>query len=335
VKGWIRLTLALGCLAFGLAQAPAQTPAAATPIKLRAAYLKSLSFSPLFLAKDAGYFRDEGIDLDLDIVQSASEVIAFLGSGQIDLAFGNIGVPLFNAAERGINVKIVAGISYYPTDPKALSPAPVLVKKSAFDSGEITKLADLKGRKVAFNTRGGVIEYLVAGAVARAGLRVADLDVVTMGFPNMAAAMSNGAIDAAVLPEPLATAARNQSIAAVLDPNPVPGALATVLMFGSSLLDPKSDASAQAVLRALRRAAADLSSPDKIMSPANVAIWARETELPPALVAKSAPYFFDKSLGVSVSDLGRQQDFLLSTQQITRSLPIDKLVDTRLAVSIP
>ena len=333
---FLRIT---GCLIAALTLASLAPMAGAlaqsAPVKLRAAYLKSLSFSPLYLALEKKYFEAEGVEIELDIVQSASDVVAFLGLGKLDLAFGNIGAPLFNAGERGIDVKIVAAMSYYPADRATLSPAPVLARKSLVESGVVKSLADLRGRKIAFNTRGGVIEYLVGGAARRAGMAISDFDVVTMGFPNMAPALANGAIDAAVLPEPLATAAREQSIAAVLDPNPLPGALATVLMFGPSLLDSAGSDRAARVLRALRRAAAELSSPAAIMSAENAPVWAKHTELPAALVAKTAPYVFDPRLGVSMSDLARQQDFLRESGQIPGTLPLDKILDRRLAIEIP
>lgn len=112
--------------------ASAQTKAATV---LRAAYLKSLSFSPLFLALEKKYFEEEGLTIELDTVQSASDVVAFLGMGRLDLAFGNIGAPLINAGERDINVRVVAATSYYPADGATLSPAPVIVRKQLADAG--------------------------------------------------------------------------------------------------------------------------------------------------------------------------------------------------------
>src|SRR5262249_36557676 len=151
-------------------------------------------------------------------------------------AFGNIGAPLFNAIERNIDVKVVAGMSYYPADPSALSPAPILVRKALADGGDVKSQADLKGRKVAFNARAGLIEYLMAGSIRKAGLSVSDLNVVTIAFTDMAIALSTGAVDAAIAPEPMSTAVRERNIGAVLVPNPVPGAMATAVMFGKNLL---------------------------------------------------------------------------------------------------
>jgi NitT/TauT family transport system substrate-binding protein len=312
--------------------ASAQTKAATV---LRAAYLKSLSFSPLFLALEKKYFEEEGLTIELDTVQSASDVVAFLGMGRLDLAFGNIGAPLINAGERDINVRVVAATSYYPADGATLSPAPVIVRKQLADAGTVKTMADLRGRKVAFNTRGGLIEYLVGGAARKVGLQVSDFDVVTLPFPSMIAALANGATDAAIMPEPLATAAREQGIGVVIDPNPLPAALATVLMFGPSLLEGAGEENGKRIMRALRRAAAELNSPGQIMSAENVKIWAKFTELPAPLIAKTAPYVFEPQLRLSASDLMRQQDFMKASGQISATLPIDRIVDQRFAIVTP
>ena len=320
--------------AFVISMIPlAQSQSPAPPVKLRVAYLKSLSFSPLFLAREKGYLAAEGIDLDLQIVQSASEVVAFMARGQMDAAFGNIGVPLFNAAARDMEVKIVAGVSYYPGDAAALSPCPIIIRKELADSGRVKSVVDLKGRKIAFNVRGGVIEYLAVESLKRNGLSLGDVEIVEMPFPDMAAALANGAVDAALIPEPGATAVREKGIGAVLDVNPAPATLATVLSFGSALLSPTGARNGEAFLRGLRRAAADLQRPEDVLSPGHVEVWAKSTEIPAALIAKTAPYAFDKDLAIDLADLARQQEYALSTGQITTAPALDKLIDRRFAVT--
>jgi NitT/TauT family transport system substrate-binding protein len=304
---------------------------AQAPVKIRAAYLKSLSFSPLFLAKEKGYLAAEGLDVDLQIVQSASEVVAFMARGQMDAAFGNIGVPLFNAAARQMEVKIVGGVSYYPQDPAALSPCPILIRKDL--AGTVKSVADLKGRKIAFNTRGGVIEYLAVESLKRHGLTLKDVQVVEMPFPDMAAALANGAVDAALIPEPGATAVKERGLGTVLDVNPAPGTLATVVSFGANLLSPNGTKTGEAFLRGLRRAAADLQRPEDVLSPEHVAVWAKATEIPASLIAKTAPYVFDKDLALDLKDLAKQENYALTTGQISAAPPVETLVDKRLAVT--
>jgi ABC-type nitrate/sulfonate/bicarbonate transport system substrate-binding protein len=137
------------------------------------------------------------------------------------------------------------------------------------------------------------------------------------------------------MPEPLATSALQQGVGVVLDRNPLPGALGTVLIFGPSLLEEPGGDKAARVLRALRKAASELTAPERIMSAENVAIWAKYSELPPPLVARTAPYVFDARLGVSVSDLSKQQEFLRQSGQISASLALEKVLDRRLAAELP
>jgi len=323
--------LALATTIVVLAIPVAQSQSPSQSVKIRAAYLKSLSFSPLFLAKEKGYLAAEGIDVDLQVVQSASEVVAFMARGQMDAAFGNIGVPLFNAAARDMEVKIVAGVSYYPQDPAALSPCPIVIRKELADSGKVRSVADLKGRKIAFNVRGGVIEYLAVEALKRNGLSLKDVEVVEMPFPDMAVALANGAVDAALIPEPGVTAVRDKGIAVVLDVNPAPGTLATVLSFGVNLLSASGTKNGEAFLRGLRRASAELQRPEDVLSTEHVAVWAKATEIPAALIAKAAPYAFDKDLAIDLADLAKQQAYAVTTGQITTAPPLDKLIDRRLA----
>ncbi len=323
-------------LAVVLGQAADLSTAAAlaAPRKLEAAYVTSLSFSPLFRAIDKGYLKDENLDLDLQVVQSASDTVAFLGTGRIDVAFGNIGDTFFNALARGVDVKIVAAMSQYPRDPSVLSPAPVLVRKALFDGGEVKTVADLKGRKFAFNSGGGIIEYLAVHALAPAGLGLGDIDVVDLAFPQQPVALTNGAIAAAIMPEPLATRTVEQNIASVLVRNPAPGAVATVLLLGRNLLPDAERPTVTALLAALRRAANELQSPQAIMSAENLEIWSRHTEIPAAIIARTAPYVFPKNLAIDVKNVLDQQNYLVKTHEIRKELPADRIIDGRYAATM-
>ena len=135
----IRALLA-ACILLAVPVAAQQAP----PRKLTVAYLKSLSFSPLFLAVDNKYLAEEGIELDLKIVATVSEVIAFLGRGQLDAAVGNSGVPLLNAVSRDVEIRVVGGLGSAPADPATLSANPILVRQALADAGTVKTVADLR-----------------------------------------------------------------------------------------------------------------------------------------------------------------------------------------------
>jgi len=314
--------------------APAAAQGTGVPRTLHAAYVTSLSFSPVFLAIEKGYFKGENLNVELQVMQSAADATAFLGLGQIDIAFGNISDTFFNAISRGVEVKIVSGMSYSPKDPKMLSPNPVFGAKSLWDSGAVRSVAALEGKKVALNARGGIVDFELGQSLKRIGKSIKGVDIVTMPFPDMPITLANASVAGAIMPEPIATVARERGVGVVLDPNPAPGALVTVVMFGKNLLAPTEAQAANGVLRALRRAANELQSPDAIMSPEKVAIWSKYTKIPAATVAKTTPYIFGHDLQLSVPSLMEQQDFLVETGRLSAKLPVERLIDSRFVIPL-
>lgn len=324
-----RMFLAVCVAAASICAVPAAHAQART---VKVAYVPSLSGSALFIAIEKGYFKAENLAAEMLVVQSASDAVAFLGIGQVDLASGNVGDTLFNAVNRGVDVRLVAGMSYYPRDPAVLSPAPVFVRKALVDSGAVKSVADLKGRKIALNARGGIVEYLFAQRLKREKLSIADATVEILAFPDMTIALANGVIDAAILPEPITTAARERGVGVVLDRNPVPGTLAQALLFGKNLLAEGEAPLAQAVLRALRRAANELQSPEAIMAEANLQIYSKYTKVPVDTLRKTAPYFFARDLALDVGNLMDQQRYLTEAGRVAKALPAERLVDSRFAI---
>jgi NitT/TauT family transport system substrate-binding protein len=298
-----------------------------------ASYVPSLSFLPLFLAVDKGYLAAEGVDLDLQVGRTASDDVAFLGNGQLDAAFGNFGDALLNGIKRGLDIRVAASMSYNP-DSAQVSPSGLMVAKALWDSGAVKTSADLKGRRVTLNTLGGVVEYQIAKALERGGLTVQDVELVPIPFPDMPLALKNGAVDAGLMPEPWSTVAREQGAGAMLVPNPAPGLLVTVLLFGSGLLRPEREAAAQAFLRGLRRAGNELLTSEAVTSEENVATLVKYTRVQEDLVRKAAPYHFERDLAVDVASLLDQQRYLLQQGRLEydQPLPESQLVDARLVV---
>src|SRR5581483_6298467 len=181
------------------AAAPSAAPAVAAPSGplevVRMSDAKVLATAPVYVALEKGYFREQGIDLQLETTAGAADVVPFLATGDLDLALGATTVGLFNAFERGADIRIIAPAGIMTLED---SPLPLVVRKELVDSGEVRGPVDLRGRKVAMNTRGASPEYILSKVMEGVGLTVNDLDLVTVPFPDMPAALSNGSIDAAV-----------------------------------------------------------------------------------------------------------------------------------------
>ena len=176
----------------------------------------SLGIAPIAAAAvfqvgiDQGFFKDEGIDLKLLIVQGGAPVLPGVLKGSPEFATTNA-ITLLTAQDKGIDVKIVANASA-----DKLPPEPGLFGVVAPKGSNIKTTADLVGKSVAVNAINGLGDFTVGEAVRNAGGQPDDVKFLELPFPDMAAALKNGHVDAVWVPEPyltqLTTAGRGQLV---------------------------------------------------------------------------------------------------------------------------
>src|SRR5690348_10476224 len=109
--GWellhgIRMAFALRRFTLGLALA-ASVSSASARAEVNVGITDSSSDAVFFIADKRGYFKAEGLTTTLSSFASAAKMIAPLGTGQLDVGGGTVAAGLYNAVERGINIKIV------------------------------------------------------------------------------------------------------------------------------------------------------------------------------------------------------------------------------------
>lgn len=181
------------------------------PVTVKVGTVNATSDGGVFIALEKGYFRDEGIELDLTNFQTAAAMIAPLGTGQLDVATGAIAAGLFNAAAREVPLRIVAD--------KGSTPSPewdfvsLMVRTDLVESGAVRDYADLKGRTISSTSRGNSTEVEIMGALTKGGLTFEDINYTSLSFPDMISAFANGAIDAAIVIEPYVSRIESQGTA--------------------------------------------------------------------------------------------------------------------------
>jgi NitT/TauT family transport system substrate-binding protein len=163
-----------------------------------------------FLAQKKGYFRDEGLAVEITQLANAPQMIGPLGRGQLDVGAGTVSAGLYNAVERDIALRAVA-------DKGSMRPgygfSGLLVRKDLVDSGRFKTLKDLKGLKIAVGTFASANASAVNEALKRGGLTWADANFVELQFPQHLPAFANKAIDASMTNEPTSTQAVKQGLA--------------------------------------------------------------------------------------------------------------------------
>jgi NitT/TauT family transport system substrate-binding protein len=182
--------------------APAIAQSLAT-VKLASAGIASdIGF---FLALKKGYFRAEGLDVELTQMANAPQMIGPLGRGQLDVGAGTVAASLYNAVAQDIALRAVA-------DKGSMRPgygfSGLLVRKDLVDSGRFKTYADLKGLKLAVGTFGSANASAMNEALKKGGLTWSDAaSIVALTFPQHLVAYRNKAIDASMTNEPTSTSA--------------------------------------------------------------------------------------------------------------------------------
>ncbi|TCT05293.1 ABC transporter substrate-binding protein [Paralcaligenes ureilyticus] len=196
-----------------------------------------VSDAPFFIAQQKGYFAQEGIKVTFVSFNAGPMMIAPLGAGQLDVAAGAMSAGLFNAASRGINIKVVADKG---STPPLYDYMPILVRKSLVDSGKIKSMKDFKGLKVGEGGKGGSPGSKLNEALKIGGLSYKDVQHEYLGYPQQVTALANGAIDAAVSTEPSVTQAIEKGIAVRFPhENPYPNQEVAVLLYGGDFIKNK------------------------------------------------------------------------------------------------
>ena len=183
------------------ASASAYTPAALNPpVKVSIGVVSSSSDGGIFVANERGYFKEEGIDLDIQRFQTLVDMVAPLTGGQLQIAAGGLAASLFNAADRGVGLRIVADKGQAPSPEWDF--AALVIRKDLIDSGQVKDYRDLKGLRLVTSGRGNSPEVALATALRKGGLSLQDVNFTQMGFPDMVAAFQNKGIDGGIVIEP-------------------------------------------------------------------------------------------------------------------------------------
>ena len=249
-------------------------------------YVPVTNFAPVFVAKELGYFAEQGLDVEAVAFAGGSEMIAELATGRLDAGMGGAGPGLFNAIDRDFPIKVIAP-GHSEGNPVA---TPLVVSKRACESGAVRSVADLRGKKVAINAPGAT-EYWLSQALSTGGLTIADIDLETIAFSDAVTALGSGAIDAAMLGEPTATLAEQNGFGVRLATDfPVQDITPTVVYANTDFLANEADVATKLMAGYLKACRTIMEH--GLRNPTIAAIVAQYTSLPVELITSSvAPLF--------------------------------------------
>ncbi|MBV9121488.1 MAG: ABC transporter substrate-binding protein [Chloroflexi bacterium] len=196
--------------------APVMTAAAATrqplnpPVKVRLGVTKGTVEAQIHYADAKGFFKAEGLDVELDFVPVPATAITQLAGNNLDAAGSAPDTSLYNAINRGVDMKVVSYMAIGAPEAKGLA---VVVRKDLIDSGRYKEPKDLKGMTVALSAPQGSSGFWMQEILSSAGLTLKDVNIQTLAFTDMPAALTNKAVDVAMLTQPGVLNMENQNVA--------------------------------------------------------------------------------------------------------------------------
>jgi NitT/TauT family transport system substrate-binding protein len=163
------------------------------------------AFLPLFVAKDKGFFKEEGLDVSLIFFKTGRESQQSIVSKDIDIAAGATTEPVY-LKDADQDVRIIWGIS--DKMPYKLFALP-----------SIKTLKDAKGKRFAVSGFGALTDFLTRYVLKHFGMDPeTDVKILQVGsIPARYAALKSGAVDVAILDEPLITKAEKEGYSMILD----------------------------------------------------------------------------------------------------------------------
>jgi NitT/TauT family transport system substrate-binding protein len=160
-------------------------------------------YLPLTLASQLGYFKDEGLTVNISDLRGGSEAVAALMSGSVDAVTGFYEHTI-RARAQGKRLVMVALFDRYPG-------VVLMVGKRHADAVQTIK--DLVGKPVGVTAVGSSTDQLLKYVLRKSDLDPQSIPVVTAGVSTMLGALEQDQIWAGVIVDPLATRLEQEGIA--------------------------------------------------------------------------------------------------------------------------
>jgi NitT/TauT family transport system substrate-binding protein len=173
---------------------------------MRAAYgTIAGAMAPTWAAYEAGYFREQSLEVELAHVDAGATLLAALHNNEVDVAFVG-GSTLVVGALQGLETKLIGALSNSPD-------------VAVFVRPDIQTADDLRGKTIGVTRLKSITDVAARLAFQRLGLQP-DVDVFTRGSGGLAeslAAMEAGTLDGASISVPAVFEARKRGFREIVN----------------------------------------------------------------------------------------------------------------------
>ena len=313
----------------------AWTGAAFAQTDINVGALRLASQAPTFIAYERGYFKEEGLDVDLKFFEAANALSVAVAGGDVSYGTTAITGSLFNLAERGVVKVIAGGLSEDPKIPGAV----ILASKKAYDAG-LTEPAKLAGHSFGATTAGSSFHYMLAEIAQKDGFALDSVQLKPLQkIGAIIGAISTGQIDAWVIQPSIGNKILADGGAVKIgDYNAYDPDYQVTAVFTSTKVAEDERAQTEAFLRALSRGVSDYNAAfvDKTAPAADVDTLVDMVhkyvgtdmdveEFAPSLTEDSMRV--NEGLTLSTTSVAKQLKFLQDSKLVADNITVEMLVD--------
>jgi len=151
---------------------------------------------PVWVMKDAGYFKQEGLDADLIYIASSSTMAQAMLAGEVAISTANSQAVVDTGLQGGDLLAVGAIVNF--------------VALYVIAAPEIKSVQDLRGKPVGVTRFGATTDFAMQMFLKKYGLEpVRDVPIIQIGgVPELAAALSKRSIYAAAMSYPMGLVAQ-------------------------------------------------------------------------------------------------------------------------------
>jgi ABC-type nitrate/sulfonate/bicarbonate transport system substrate-binding protein len=189
----LMIALGLACSRAGTVSS-AESSANLTRVRMGLA-ARSTTSMPFFVAKERGFFREEGLDVELIVMQAIQTIQATMGkSTQFASATGSA----VSAAVNGADIKVILAVTERPSFDLIVQP-------------NITSVQQLRGKKIGTGGVGSLAEILTRRILLANNVRPEDVTILATGPSHLTyLSLKAKVIDGAPLQMPLTFTAQDE-----------------------------------------------------------------------------------------------------------------------------
>jgi NitT/TauT family transport system substrate-binding protein len=194
------ITILRGLLSAAAVFLHCTTPDAFAADKVLVAGNRLAAIAPLYIAMEKGLFADEGLEVSLVRLSSATDIATAVTSGSVQFGMSAFSADIYSLAGKG-GLKVIAGGS---EECPGFHGVALVANKRAYDWG-LKKPTDLVGRRVAITAIGSSSHNQLIRLAKKYGFKFQDIQVVPLQtLANEVSAIKSGHVDLGPLPAILA-----------------------------------------------------------------------------------------------------------------------------------